>query len=318
MFELYKKRQLGDNLGDTFVFFKNYGKSFFKIFFIVNAAFLVLFGIVIYSLIKINFESIKASGLENDRLKEDVLHYFNNNEGVVVLLMFICIFLFLLLSLFNYSYPGLYLKMIGNGEKDFDLNKVLSTFRKSLLKLIKFSIGFMFIILPVLMIALIVLFFLCFIIIGIPLLIIALPTCFTFMNLCFYSYLEDEMRFFESIRHAYDLLREDFWNTIGTTFIMMMIMQFVQAIITMALYFVCIFIFLATMIGNSEFKEPSSIDPSPLLIAFITFIVIFIIMLGNVFNNVIIINQGMIYYSLETGNKGELNTIDLIGDQTNE
>lgn len=83
MFELYKKRQLSDNLGDTFLFFKNYGKNFLKIFFIINGAFLLLFGIIIYFLIKINFELLKTSGFENNISKEDFLSYFNNNEGLV-------------------------------------------------------------------------------------------------------------------------------------------------------------------------------------------------------------------------------------------
>lgn len=318
MFELYKKRQLGDNLAETFVFFKNYGKNFLKIFFIVNGAFLFLFGIVIYSLIKINFEAIKTSGLENDQLKNDILTYFGNNEVIVVLLMFVCIFLFMLLSLFNYSYPVLYLKMIADGEKNFELNNVLTTFRKSLFKLIKFTIGLIFIILPVLMIILIVMFFLCFIIIGIPLLMIALPACFTFLNLSFYSYLTEERRFFESLQHAYNLLREDFWSTIGTTFIIMMIMQFVQAIITLSFYFVGIAIFFASMIGNPDLNDTNSIDPSPLLIGFITIIVLVIMVLGNVFNNMILINQGLIYYSLEAGDKFESKSIDLIGEQSNE
>lgn len=318
MSELYKKRQLSDNLGDTFLFFKNYGKNFLKIFFIINGAFLLLFGIIIYFLIKINFELLKTSGFENNISKEDFLSYFNNNEGLVFLLIFICFFLFLLLSLFNYSYPVLYLKMLSTGKKNFVLNTVLAEFTKHLFKLIKFTIGFVFIILPVLMILLIVLFLLCFIIIGIPLLMIGLPTCFTYLNLCFYSYLTDEKRFFESLRHSYYLIKIDFWNTVGTSFIMMLIMQFVQAATTMFFYFVGIFIFLASLMGTSDQNHVESIDPSPLLIAFVTVIVLVFIVISNILNNIIIINQGMIYYSLEAGNKAESNTIDLIGDHSNE
>ncbi|KAF2330365.1 hypothetical protein [Flavobacterium ginsenosidimutans] len=318
MFELYKKRQLGDNLGDTFTFFKDFGKNFFKIFFIVNGAFLVLFGIMIYTLIEVNFEAIKNSGFGNQQLKSDLLEHFNNNEALTVLLIFISVLLFLILSLFNYAYPVLYLKMLGTGKKDFELNDVLSNFFKVLFKLIKFSFGFLFIVFPVLLIALIIMFLLCFIIIGIPLLIIALPTCFTFLNLWFYSYLTEEKRFFESLKHAIYLVKKDFWNTIGTTFIMMIIMQFVQTAITMFFYFVGLFISLAYFIGNSDSNSTKALEPSPLLIGFITIIVIVLIILGNIFNNAIIINQGMVYYSLESENKLESESIDLIGDHTNE
>ncbi|MNK69688.1 hypothetical protein D3C87_890830 [compost metagenome] len=318
MFELYRKRQLGDNLGDTFTFFKNYGKNFFKIFFIANGAFLLLFAIVIYTLLKVNFEHIQNSGLENNQLKNDLLEYFNHNEGLVVALIFICILLFFIISLFNYAYPVLYLKMIGAGKEDFELNDIQSNFFKVLFKLIKFSIGYLFLVFPVLIITLIVLFFLCFIIIGIPLLMIALPAVFTFLNLHFYSYLTEEKRFFESLKHAYYLIKVDFWNTIGTTFIMMMIMQFVQFAITMCLYFVGIFIAFAYFIGNSASDHTNSIEPSPWLIGFITIVVIVLIILSNIFNNIIIVNQGMIYYSLTSGDKQESKSIDLIGDHTNE
>ncbi|WP_343588476.1 hypothetical protein [Flavobacterium sp.] len=318
MFELYKKRQLGDNLGDTFTFFKDFGKNFFKIFFIVNGAFLLLLAIIIYTLIKVNFDAIKNSGLENNQLKSDLIGYFDNNEGLTLTLVLICVVLFLIFSLFNYAYPVLYLKMLENGKKDFDLNAVLSSFFKVFSKLVKFSIGALIIVFPVLLIALIIMFFLCFIIIGIPLILVAIPTFFTFFNLWFYSYLTDGKRFFESLQHAYYLTKEDFWNTIGTTFIMMIIMQFIQAAITMFFYFVGIFISIAYFIGNSDSNGPKSLEPSPLLIGFITVIVLSLIILGNIFNNVIVINQGMIYYSLESGNRQESKSIDLIGDHTNE
>lgn len=86
----------------------------------------------------------------------------------------------------------------------------------------------------------------------------------------------------------------------------------------MFFYFVGIFIALAYLIGNSALNDTKDIEPSPLLIAFITIVVLLLIVLGNVFNNIIIINQGMIYYSLEAGNKQESKSIDLIGDHTNE
>ena len=318
MFELYRKRQLGDNLGDTFTFFKNYGKNFFKIFFITNGAFLLLFAIVVYTLLKVNFEHIQESGLENNQLKSDLLEYFNHNEGLVVALVFICVFLFFIMSLFNYAYPVLYLKLIAAGQEDLEVNDLSASFFKVLFKLIKFSIGYLFLVFPVLIIALIILFFLCFIIIGIPLLMIALPALFTFLNLHFYSYLTEEKRFFESLKHAYYLMKVDFWNTIGTTFIIMMIMQFVQFAITMCLYFVGMFIALAYLIGNSASDNTNTVEPSPLLIGFITIVVIVLIVLGNIFNNIIIVNQGMIYYSLESGDKQESKSIDLIGDTTNE
>lgn len=314
MFELHKKRELSDNLGNSFTFFKTYGKHFFKIFFVVNGGFLLFFGAFIYLFLKVNFDSVRDANVNNDPFNA-LLSYFNNNEAVLISMIAVFAVAIIVLSLFNYAYPVLYLKLIGEkNTNDFTINEIMTNFRQSIWKLIKFTIGCVFIIMPILLITLIVLIFLCFIIVGIPLIMISIPAFFSFLNFSFYAYITDDKRFFESLNYAYHLVKEDFWNTIGATFIMMMILQFIQAFITFFFYFVGISIFIVSQIGASGFNNVKPFEPSPLIIIFITAIVLFIMVLSSVFNNILVINQGMIYYSLEAKNRSLNTEIDLIGD----
>ncbi|KFF06177.1 hypothetical protein [Flavobacterium reichenbachii] len=317
MFELYKKRELGDYIADSFKFLKNFGKHFFKIFFVINGAFLLIMAVLIFFFLKINLEAAaNAKNAQNDPVN-NLLPYFDNNN----MLFGICIAVFVLVmivsSLFNYAYPVLYLKIIGRkNTNDFTLEDIISSFSQNLWRILKFSIGFIFIVLPVILIILILNILLCFIIIGIPILLITLPAVFTWINFSLYVYLTDDDRgFFESLNHAYYLVKQDFWNTIGTTLIVMIMIQFIQGSITMFFYFVGIFVFLATQIGGSGFDDTKPFHPSALLIGCITIVVVLLMVLGHLFSNIIIINQGILYYSLDSENKMPNAAIDLIGDQ---
>lgn len=296
MFELFKKRQLGDYIVDSFTFFKAFGKHFFKIFFVINAGMLLVAGALMYWFLKINFNVLSNDTLQKTNPNQ-VLDYLGNSP-VIIIFTIIAAIVIVLISLFNSAYPILYLKLIAEkSSNDFTATEVLATFRQNIWKILKFTIGLVFIIFPVLFIAIIALFFLCFILIGIPLIIVAIPTSFTWINLSFYTYLSEEKSFFQSLNHAHLLLKEDFWTTIGASFIVMIMMQMVQASITMFFYFVGIFAFLFFAIANPDF-EKSSFQVSPIIIILITLVFLIILVLSNIFNNVLVINQGIIYYSL--------------------
>ncbi|PIF33459.1 hypothetical protein CLU81_4073 [Flavobacterium sp. 9] len=311
MFELFKKRQLGDYIIDTFTFIKNFGKHFFKIFFIMNGAFLIIVAALVYWFLKINFSVV----LENNsgQFESNFLHYFNDNYAVFIGFIVLFFVVILLLSLFNSSYPILYLKLIAQkNTNDFTLDDVLKTFRQSLWKIIKFSIGLILLVVPVLIVVIILLFLLCFVLIGFPLLLIAIPTLFTWLNISFYTYLTEEKSFFQSLNHAYFLMKKDFWSTIGATFLVLIMIQMIRGSITMFFYFIGIFFFFATAIGNPNF-DVQPFEGSPILFVFITLIFVLLLTLGNIFNNVIMINQGIIYYSLGAKDKTSTQEIELIG-----
>lgn len=311
MFELFKKRQLGDYIVDSFSFFKAFGKHFFKIFFVINAGMLLVAGALMYWFLKINFNVLSNDTLQKTNPNQ-VLDYFGNSP-VIIIFTIIAVIIIVLISLFNSAYPILYLKLIAEkSSNDFTATEILATFRQNIWKILKFTIGLVFIIFPVLFIAIIALFFLCFVLVGIPLIIVAIPTLFTWINLSFYTYLSEEKSFFQSLNHAHLLLKEDFWTTIGASFIVMIMMQMVQASITMFFYFVGIFAFLFFAIANPDF-EKSSFQVSPIIIILITLVFLIILVLSNIFNNILVINQGIIYYSLGSEDRIANTEIESIG-----
>lgn len=311
MFELFKKRQLGDYIVDSFSFFKAFGKHFFKIFFVINAGMLLVAGALMYWFLKINFNVLSNDTLQKTNPNQ-VLDYFGNSP-VIIVFTIIAVIIIVLISLFNSAYPILYLKLIAEkSSNNFTSTEILATFRQNIWKILKFTIGLVFIIFPVLFIAIIALFFLCFILVGIPLIIVAIPTLFTWINLSFYTYLSEEKSFFQSLNHAHLLLKEDFWTTIGASFIVMIMMQMVQASITMFFYFVGIFAFLFFAIANPDF-EKSSFQVSPIIIILITLVFLIILVLSNIFNNILVINQGIIYYSLGSEDRIANTEIESIG-----
>jgi len=310
MFELYKKRELGDCIGDTFGFFKHFGKHFFKIFFVINGGFLLITAALIYWFLSI--QDLSASHLQEpdpNKIFNELSDQFPIFIGIIAIMMIIVI----VLSLFNAAYPVLYLKLIEkNKTNNFTIEDVMTIFKQNVWKIIKFSIGMIFIVVPVLIIAIIAMFLLCFIIVGIPLVIISIPAFFSLVNLSFYSYLTEENSFFQSFNHAYTLLKQNFWKTIGTTFLFMIMVQMVQASVTMFFYFIGIFVFLLSAIGNSNF-ETAPFENSPILLAFITLLFVVILSLSYIFNNVMMVNQGIIYYSLQADEKTSTRDIELIG-----
>ncbi|MEP6805914.1 MAG: hypothetical protein ABI892_15400, partial [Flavobacterium sp.] len=154
----------------------------------------------------------------------------------------------------------------------------------------------------------------CFVLIGIPLLILAIPTLFTWIHFSFYIYLTEEKSFFQSLNNAYLLLKENFWTSIGATFLAMVIIQMVQGSITMFIYFVGIFLVIGTALINPNFDNQSFDAASPFLILSITLIFLLILVISTIFNNMLVINQGIIYYSLGADKKISTAEIDLIGN----
>lgn len=107
------------------------------------------------------------------------------------------------------------------------------------------------------------------------------------------------------------MLKQEFWSVTGTTFIMLMLIQIVQGFITMIPYMIGMILFFTSSnpAWNNSYADFSSIG------IFITVIFLFTIILSYLFNNLIIVNQGIIYYSLreENENLTSVSQIDLIG-----
>ena len=312
MFELLKKRGLSEYISDTFTFFKIFGKHFFKNYIIINGGFLLILCVLMYFLFKIYFEVLfSVSGAANGSY---FLEYFNNNFGIFIGSIILFGVLIIILSLLNIAYPILYLQLIEEkGGSDFTTSDIILLLKQNTGRLLKFFIGSVFILFPIMIISFVILFLLCFILIGIPLIMIAMPAFVAWGHLSLYTYLTEKTGFFESLKKGFSLLKQEFWSVTGTTFIMLMLIQIVQGFITMIPYMIGMILFFTS--ANASQFNVSQPDGLSTLGIFITVVFLFAIILNYLFNNLIIVNQGIIYYSLreENENLTSVSQIDLIG-----
>lgn len=312
MFELLKKRGLSEYISDTFTFFKIFGKHFFRNYIIINGGFLLILCVLMYFLFKVYFEVLfSVSGAPSGSY---FLEYFNNNFGIFIGSIILFGILIIILSLLNIAYPILYLQLIEEkGGNDFTTSDVILLLKQNTGRLLKFFIGSVFILFPIMIISFVILLLLCFILIGIPLIMIAMPAFIAWGHLSLYTYLTEKTVFFESLKKGFLLLKQEFWSITGTTFIMLMLIQIVQGFITMIPYMIGMILFFTS--ANASQFNVSQPDGLSALGIFITVVFLFAIILSYLFNNLIIVNQGIIYYSLreENENLTSVSQIDLIG-----
>ena len=309
MFVLFKKRDFSSYISDTFSFLKLFGKHFFKNYFIINGGFLLILSVLLYFMIKVYFEVLfSASGAPQGSYFQQ---YFDDNLGLFIGSISIFGILIIVLSLLNVAYPIVYLELVSQkNNNDFTTADIISLLKQNIGKLLKFFLGSIFVVLPILAIVFGIVLALCLILIGFPLLFIVAPACISWLHLSLYTYLTEETGFIQALQEGYYLLKQKFWANVGATFVIYMLIQVVQSFLTMIPYFIGIAAFLTSSNApgwNTETGSSMSI--------FISLFFIFAILLSYFFNNLVILNQGIIYYSLreENENLTTISEIDLIG-----
>ena len=311
MFQLFKERNFSDYINDTFQFFKVQGKHFFKTYFIINGVLLLVAVVLIYFLMKIYFDFIfsKISGNGNAP-QNDLGTFFNANFGLMIALIIGAILFFILVTLFQFTFPVVYLDLYDSKKgADFSTKDILIGMKKRIPKILKFVIGSIFIIFPILIIVFGLLVLLCFILIGIPLLLIMMPAMMSFIHLTFYYYMNSDEGFFSALGDGFDTVKQQFWPIVGSTVVMIFIIQIVNTIFTLIPYLFGMASMFTTLKSGSQEDAFSSIS------IIMSIIMVISVMVSYILNNLLLINQGMIYYSHIENSESSIsnNSIDLIG-----
>ncbi|SHG35539.1 hypothetical protein SAMN05443549_103371 [Flavobacterium fluvii] len=314
MFELYKKRDLSANFSDTIAFFKSFGKHYFKNYFVINGIFLMVLVVLIYFISKVYMELI-FSGITNVRNNPNYLMaYFNNNMALIAGGFIITFLLIVILSMLNISFPVIYLRLIEKTNGDpFSTQEIMGGLKENIGKMIIFLLGSIFIILPLAVIVFVLLFFLCFILIGIPLIIIVGSAFMSWITLSYYEYILKDVGYFKALSNGFHLVKQQFWTIVGTTFLMMLLVQIIQGFITMIPYVLSM---VWMFVSSQNLQGPAArTDTFSTMGIIIAVIMVFSVLLSYVFNNFVLVNQGLIYYGLqeEKENNSTKSQIDLIG-----
>lgn len=312
MFQLYKKRNFNDYISDNISFFKIYGKNYFSNFIKINGIFIIILVFTLYFLSKFYMEIIMKS--MNTGESASVLNdYFQNNAPLFFSVLAIFIILTLFLSIVNYTFPIIYLELLNqNNEKEISAKSIIKALKEQTFKMIKFTLGIIFIIMPLGFILFGILILLCFIIIGIPLLFIMLPAFMSWLSISYHEYIVDDCTFFESLNNALTTVRSQFWPIIGSTLTTIFLVQTIQGFITMIPYIITV-VWMMFSLENIE-NNPKN-DLFSIISIIFTVIIILSFLLSIIFQNFIFIQQSLIFYSHKEMNEAHNVTsqIDLIG-----
>jgi hypothetical protein len=308
MFQLYSKRNFSSLVGDTFTLFKLEGKNYFKNYFIINGGLLLVLCIIIYFFMQIFLKSAFLASSQNN--SNAFLDSILTNVSLFIIFGLAMILLIMFASLINYLYPVAYLKLVEE-KKQRTLHNLTSLIKSKIGKTIQFYFLSIFIIVPLLLVLLGISFALVFVIIGVPILFILLPAYTSWVSLSYYEYISTNSTYFNALKKGLKLLKSKFWPVIGSNYVMQTIVQVVLGIVVMVPYFIGIF----SIFINPEQSTQNSENVFSLLTILLTVITIISILFSYTLQNIILINQGIIYYSIieEQENISAKNNIDLIG-----
>lgn len=310
MFQLFKERNFSDYINDTFQFFKVLGKHFFKLYFVVNGGLLLIATVLIYFFTKVYFDFI-ISNLNGTGVQDNFIgNYIQANFGMLVTFMIVAFVLFLIISLMQFAFPVLYLDLYDSRKGiDFAAKDILYALKKRIGKIIKFVLGSIFIIFPIVVIVMVLNFLMFFIIIGIPLIFITMPALMSWVNLSFYYYMNSDESFFSALGDGFETIKGQFWPIVLSTLVLFIIYYIVTSVFTLIPYlFGIASIFTTTKQGavNEQFSMV------PIMVAIVMIVSTIV---SYILNNLLLINQGMIYYSHIENSESSISndSIDLIG-----
>lgn len=312
MFQLYKKRGFSEFVGDTFGFLKLEGKNYFKNYFIINGPLLLVLVVCIYFLTKVYMDAIFSSLSNNNTNPNNLFNDLMNNMPLFIILGLLSFVLVLVISLINYLFPVCYLKLVGK-KSDITTQSIFNEMKEKLGKSILFFLASLLVFVPIFIIVMILLVLLMMIIIGFPLILIIGPALVSWINLSFYDYMTTDNDYLKSVGNGFELIKTKFWSVVGSTFVMFFIYYIISMILTMIPYLFSmgsIFSDIQTNVDKADAYSTASILFSIIMVLSVLF--------NYTLQNLILINQGIIFYSItdEIENISIKSDIDLIGSES--
>ncbi|MCC9043227.1 hypothetical protein LNQ81_11155 [Myroides sp. M-43] len=306
MFIVFKRRTFSNLMNDTITFFKTEGAVYFRNYFSICGALIMLFLLCSYFLIDVIYSSIQASKYETSSVDS----FIENNIGFIFILVIISVILVLIIGTITASYPIYYLKNIEENPTVYqNLSFIKGLIKKDFLRLLSFGLGTFFLIGPLTILLFSLSVILTMFVIGIPIMITLLPAITSWVSLSLYEYITNRKGFFESYKIGFNMMLSQFWIIIGNTVLFYMMVQIFLGLITSLPQILFYGNLLLSEKSNTDFSETQGFKLMLVAILLLASLVSFIA------NNVLLINQGLIYYSIRENkeNKQSYADIDMIG-----
>jgi len=312
MFQLYKVRNFNLIINDTFSFFKTEGKNYIKNYLVINGGLLLILAVLAFVLGKVFFENF-FSGSTYSNNEDSLDNFFGENFELMVALAIATGILMLLVTIINYSYPVLYLKLL-NTYQNPDAKQMFKAIRQHLRKIIIFVLLSLITFIPMAIPIIALSFFMIALIITIPVCIILFAAYTCWIYLTFYDYLSTDNGYFTAMGNGWKMLFKNFWAHMGSTAIFYIILYIVQGML-MVIAFILESLTGLFDDGTGALNAMDSGDAFTYMgiIALIAFLIYMLV--AFLLGNLIFVNQGVIYYSCreQQENKSLYNDIDLIG-----
>lgn len=319
--QIFQERNFGNLVSDSFNFFREYGRNYFKSYFIINGALLLIMTLLSVFFYREFFMQILVANAGGESYMFE--SYFSNNWPILVLVGVIAIILLFAISIVVYTFPIFYMKRVGENQTKITADDILSDMKKNIWKFFIFCLATTFIVAPVMMVILAISSFLIVILIGFALLILLGPSFYNVLYLTLYDYLTTDKGYFESLSYSARTVFGDmfkpqitkFWKYWGSTIVLMVVIY----IITMAFSMIPYFMMIGNMSLNPNFDEMN--DPSAMfsgvmgIIFFVSYGVS--ILVSSIIYNLMAVNAGFMYYDSRKDLHRDLDIheIDTIGNQ---
>ncbi|WP_234047656.1 DUF4013 domain-containing protein [Chryseobacterium paridis] len=316
--QFYKKRDFGTFIGDSFNFFKLYGKNYFKNYILLNGLLLILMVTIFIFGYRELFSQLFGSNMSGNSYYFQ--QYFEDNAGMLIVVGLVTFLLFLILMIVNYLYPVFYLKRISRGEEKIKTDDILSDFKSNAGRIGILCLGMIFIVTPLAFIIIGISYALILIIIGLFIMLLVYPTLFNVVTFLMYDYFNSDRGFFESLSYSiraqfsYANGREKspYWKYWGATTIVFLIMYTITTIFT----FIPMMFFYSSILTSTP---DGSFEQNPFqgTMGILFFVIYGISMLLSFFlSNLMYVNSGLMYYDsrADLHQKVELAEIETIGN----
>lgn len=287
--QFYKKRDFGELITDTFNFVREYGKNYFKNFFILNGGITLLLLIVIVLGYGELFQQMFSSNLEGQQFYYE--QYFSENQGVFIGVTLLAFLLGYLLMMITYSFPVLYMRRLSkNPSEHISSEQMMNDIKGIGGKFFIFSLGLLFIIIPLSVILFLISTALMLLLIGFFLILIIFPIILNIINLALFEYYHTQSGFFNALGFAIRTqFSNNFFKYLGSIIIIYLVITTITSIFSLIPM-------LAIVTGGYILPVDTVLEGNMVAQAFYAAIYILYFFANLILSNIIYINAGFIYY----------------------
>ncbi|WP_372474534.1 hypothetical protein AB4865_04465 [Capnocytophaga sp. ARDL2] len=297
MIQYYKHRNLSELFNDTFLFFRQNGKNFFKNYLLLNTPIFLLFGLMGY-LVSDTFISPFMNG-KLDGQQNFIEQMISNNFTWFVVAFVTMVLFFIFMGILNYLFPIFYLRrVVVHKENKVKMDTIFSDFKNNKWKIVKFFIGTTFFTVPVFILVAFGTFLSIFLIIGILLIFLVTPFIVNVFNFHMYDYFSTSRGFFSSFLYAVRAQfsyeegskSSPFWKYTGTTFVLHILINIISWVFM--IFPLILSISVENILASDETYDEKTLFIY-LILSLVFQILSFLVLL--ILNNVISIGCGFMY-----------------------